>query len=994
MAMPNLSATDLEKLKLFINFVTENPTVLNLPQLQFVKDFVEKFGGKVPAGEFKMPAGGAGGKCPFGGNASAGSDSTTGMNVDESDESDLEQSEAESEVELDMEAETFSKRKKRKKATAWNTPTTATAEDNFVDTSAVYLEESKVFSKKQAKRIKTEHTDGDVDYKCPVEAVYGTDTDDPEEDGDDGDFGDYDEDDDMGTDDPINPIASVAMKYEMESDVENDDFRDENYKNDDEENKDKKETDVEEKEDSDSSESSDHQRPLRRITRNVRRSMRVKKGKKPRKKSKNYFKELTWGGTKKKAKHPKPVGCIGKCKKQCEKIDQEQRKKLCKEFWALNFVERKNYLLKCVERKPLGKMRRINHKKKPRKHTNHYIMPTSDGERVRVCLDFFQKTLLVSGYLVKNALENDDGTGNYTGVDLRGGSGEGRRNKIKQEMERRVNSLDESNNKDEKTVTKLSKKEQQEENSGDAAPESQKVISATPGINEIAENETIRLTTIESIKTAAEEAEAEIATAQPKPPPKTIKILNPVAEVGVTVSAVEHAKKQAWPERSANAKPKKKYYRPSRQPRIRTPQPVNCPEVHCKFKCNTKFTEEQRQALCAAFWRLDFKRRKDFVLSRVEIHENTSMTAPEYRKTDRVRTFTNRYFLRGERGENVRVCQRFFNATLCVGCHFLANAQRNIDKQTGAYAGEDLRGKRTLPKNKIPDELIVGVHEHINSYPTWVPHKNYKTRYLHSSLNIKKMHVEYKEDCERQNKTAVSESFFRRIFHQDFKLAFLKAQSKHAHKVSSQRKLNDSNSTVIHAESTLLTAAPTSSAAAPVKEKKINPNISCFTGEEGGFWSQLTPNATETMRFLQQRYAPQPTTAAPVIMSTGYVQQQQEQLQQSVQHQQQPQQQQQQQQLVQQQLSQLQQQHLSQLQQHQHLSQIQQQQPHHPQTTQSHTSQRQTSATSAAQSAQTTQLHPTTVYQFPQIIGYVHQPHIMNAAYDQSEQRAQNFHLL
>lgn len=54
MAAP-IQHEDLLKLKSFIEFVDTNPTVLNMPQLQFVKDFVEKFGGKVPEGEFKMP---------------------------------------------------------------------------------------------------------------------------------------------------------------------------------------------------------------------------------------------------------------------------------------------------------------------------------------------------------------------------------------------------------------------------------------------------------------------------------------------------------------------------------------------------------------------------------------------------------------------------------------------------------------------------------------------------------------------------------------------------------------------------------------------------------------------------------------------------------------------------------------------------------------------------------------------------------------------------
>lgn len=50
---------DLKKLKYFIDFALENPTFLNMPQLQFVKDFVEKFGGTVPPGQFN--GGSAGG---------------------------------------------------------------------------------------------------------------------------------------------------------------------------------------------------------------------------------------------------------------------------------------------------------------------------------------------------------------------------------------------------------------------------------------------------------------------------------------------------------------------------------------------------------------------------------------------------------------------------------------------------------------------------------------------------------------------------------------------------------------------------------------------------------------------------------------------------------------------------------------------------------------------------------------------------------------------
>ncbi|KAH8387653.1 hypothetical protein KR093_008545 [Drosophila rubida] len=105
MAAP-IQQEDFIKLKSFIEFVNRNPTVLNMPQLQFVKDFIEKFGGKVPDGDFKMPEAG---KCPFGGDAGTNSkpaDASAKVDTDDdSDKSDADESssEPESDIELDME---------------------------------------------------------------------------------------------------------------------------------------------------------------------------------------------------------------------------------------------------------------------------------------------------------------------------------------------------------------------------------------------------------------------------------------------------------------------------------------------------------------------------------------------------------------------------------------------------------------------------------------------------------------------------------------------------------------------------------------------------------------------------------------------------------------------------------------------------------------------------------------------------------------------------
>lgn len=54
MACP-IGPEEISKLKMFIGFCSEKPEILNLPQLSFLREFIEKLGGKVPAAEQKCP---------------------------------------------------------------------------------------------------------------------------------------------------------------------------------------------------------------------------------------------------------------------------------------------------------------------------------------------------------------------------------------------------------------------------------------------------------------------------------------------------------------------------------------------------------------------------------------------------------------------------------------------------------------------------------------------------------------------------------------------------------------------------------------------------------------------------------------------------------------------------------------------------------------------------------------------------------------------------
>lgn len=253
---------------------------------------------------------------------------------------------------------------------------------------------------------------------------------------------------------------------------------------------------------------------------------------------------------------------------------------------------------------------------------------------------------------------------------------------------------------------------------------------------------------------------------------------------------------------------KKRIRRDPTQPVARSPRPINCAE-RCIYKCHTKFTEEQRQQICSNFWTMDYKRRKDFILSRVETREILYETTPEFRKSNRPpRTYHTRFYLRaGLHGENQRVCKSFMMATLRIGHHFISNALQFADQTTGYYTGGDRRGQHT-PGNKISSERIEEIKQHIAAYPTWMPNKKSKTRYLHSSLSIKRLYIDYKEKCIAEQKKFVSSNFFYGIFHNDFKLAFLKPIAAKEENVGNKGFINS------------------------------NPHISNYTGEEpGGYWS-------------------------------------------------------------------------------------------------------------------------------------------------------------
>ncbi|XP_037816790.1 uncharacterized protein LOC119607091 isoform X1 [Lucilia sericata] len=253
-----------------------------------------------------------------------------------------------------------------------------------------------------------------------------------------------------------------------------------------------------------------------------------------------------------------------------------------------------------------------------------------------------------------------------------------------------------------------------------------------------------------------------------------------------------------------DTKPKKKTKRrkPGDPEPERFPRPINC-AIRCTFKCHQNFSEEERKQICDSFWSLDFKRRKDFILARIETKDVETPTTPEFRKTNRpTRAYQTRFYLRsGLSSENKRVCKHFMMNTLSINRKFIENAIKYADKTTGNYTGVDGRGKHLI--HKISPERKQAILDHINSYPVWVPNKKAKLRCLHHSLSIKRMYKEYRDKCTEDETKPVSAFYYYKVFHDEFRLLFL------SNKESKKGRgfLN------------------------------INPNISHYTGEEpGGCW--------------------------------------------------------------------------------------------------------------------------------------------------------------
>lgn len=90
------------------------------------------------------------------------------------------------------------------------------------------------------------------------------------------------------------------------------------------------------------------------------------------------------------------------------------------------------------------------------------------------------------------------------------------------------------------------------------------------------------------------------------------------------------------------------------------------------------------------------------------------------------------------------------------------------------FDGNDRRGAHDTA-NKTKPEIIQGIRNHIESYPCMEAHycrKDTQRKYLEKDLNVRKMHLMYKDECLKSGIEPASEITYRRIFANEYNLSF------------------------------------------------------------------------------------------------------------------------------------------------------------------------------------------------------------------------------
>lgn len=194
--------------------------------------------------------------------------------------------------------------------------------------------------------------------------------------------------------------------------------------------------------------------------------------------------------------------------------------------------------------------------------------------------------------------------------------------------------------------------------------------------------------------------------------------------------------------------------------RERSLQPP-CPS-NCKLKCYVNISHQSRKAIFKNYWDLG-----NLQLQREYISKVITEIKPKYRYEREGSTRSlNHAFHFIVNGNKVRVCKKFFKATLNINDRPIRTV---LKKNKNGFIEDDKRGKHG--KHSVIDPTIrQGVHDFINSIPRIESHylrAQSSREYIDGGKSIAGLHRDdYVAECERKNEISANLTLFSRIFNE------------------------------------------------------------------------------------------------------------------------------------------------------------------------------------------------------------------------------------
>ena len=188
----------------------------------------------------------------------------------------------------------------------------------------------------------------------------------------------------------------------------------------------------------------------------------------------------------------------------------------------------------------------------------------------------------------------------------------------------------------------------------------------------------------------------------------------------------------------------------------------------CKHNCNTVLNEDTREKLFHEYWQLGcYERQRDFISYHVK-EKGTRKAIPGSRKSK-----TLSYFLTINQ-EQVQVCKPTFLSTLGIGEKAIYHTVNH--RSENGISGHDRRGGKK-PNHSTSADVLNEIREHIKFFPTVESHycrSSSQKTYLEQNLNLVKMYELYVEHCGETGKTPAKICMYRKVFNEDFNIAFHK----------------------------------------------------------------------------------------------------------------------------------------------------------------------------------------------------------------------------